>query len=118
MNKDFSIVQLMEKYKKDFSETWIEDEDWSSKEKESYLKCKNTIDSYSELFFVTFSYSILSGEFINKKDIINDTITQLQNITTKEYGSPTEDSALKKTIMDDFDILNKNIKYACLEEVK
>lgn len=115
MNKDFSIVQLIGKYKKDFSETWIEDEDWSSKEKESYLKCKNTIDSYSELFFVTFSYSILSGEFINKKDIINDTITQLQNITTKEYGSPTEDSALKKTIIDDFDILNKNIKYACLE---
>lgn len=54
MNKDFSIVQLIEKYKKDFSETWIEDEDWSSKEKESYLKCKNTIDSYSELFLSLF----------------------------------------------------------------
>lgn len=115
MNRDFSIVQLIEKYKKDFSETWTEDEDWSSKEKESYLKCKKTIDSYSELFFVTFSYSILSGEFINKKDIINSTITQLLNITTKEYGSPTENSVLKEKIMDDFDILNKNIKYACLE---
>lgn len=115
MNKVFDTEQLKREYKDKFPEDWLECEDWSEgKEKESYLKCKKVIDYYSELFFVTFSYSILSGEFINKKEKIEGTITYLLKIITREYGAPEITSTFKKKIVEQYDVLNKNIKSACV----
>lgn len=116
MIKEIDIEQLKREYKNRFSESWIANKDWNpANEKNSYSECKKLIDDYSELLFVIFSYSILGGEFIIKKDKIEGTIKYLLNITTKEYGSPIATaSALEAEIIDEFDILNKNIKLACL----
>ena len=114
---NFNIEKLTEEYENKFSDGWLEKVDWSEdKEKESYLKCKALIDSYSELFFVTFSYSILSGEFLDKKDIIDGKIKEITQATTKEYGNPIEGgSVFNKKILEEFDVLNKSIQSACLE---
>ena len=115
MSKVFDTELLKREYKDKFPEDWLESEDWSEgKEKESYIKCKNLIDSYSEFFFVTFSYSILSGEFINKKEKIDGNITYLLKIITREYGAPEITSTFKKKIVEQYDVLNKNIKSACI----
>lgn len=97
MTKKFNVDFLKSEYKKKFPENWIEKENWnSSEERKSYLKCKKIIDYFSELFFVTFSYSILSGEFIRKKTQINFTIDYLLKISTKEYGGLAEKSNFEK----------------------
>lgn len=55
MSKVFDTELLKREYKDKFPEDWLESEDWSEgKEKESYIKCKNLIDSYSELFLLPF----------------------------------------------------------------
>lgn len=116
MSKVFDIELLKREYKIRFSESWIAEKNWNSdKEKISYFECKTLIDNYSELLFVIFSYSILSGEFIIKKDKIEGTINYLLNITTKEYGPTEIASPLEAKIIDEFDVLNNNIKYACSE---
>lgn len=119
MNKDSIFIDKIKKnYKTSFPENWIDNGyDWHDVEssKRSYSQCKRKIKDFSELFFVNFSKSLLSGEYIENNKLIHSIIDYLIGHNEIEYTSSDESENLfKLKITDDFKSLMNNIKISSL----
>lgn len=106
MKNSSYIDSILSEYKKTFHQDWISKLDWSSNnESISYTEGKRLIDDFTENFFVAFSKSILSGDYIIKS---TGNIEELISICEEEMVYDTS-NPLKEDLQQSFVSFNKNI---------
>lgn len=108
MNRNISkyVQDIVLKYKITFTQDWIEKLEWNPSNKiNSYTEGKRKIDEFTEAYFINFSKSILSGDYIIKSlKNLNDLISLCEEEVAYDLNN-----RLKKDLQQYFVDFNKNI---------
>lgn len=104
--KSSYIDKILSEYRKTFPQDWINKSDWTvNSGSTSYTEGKRLIDGFTEEFFVAFSKSILSGDYILKStENIEELISFCEEEMIYDPNNP-----LKKDLQRSFVGFNKNI---------
>ena len=107
--KSTLINKILKEYQAFFSVDWIESLDWSDQTKSeiSYKEGIKHIDEFSESFFVAFSKSVISGEYLVRENLLQD-LKDFSSIVENDYP-PISASELKSKLYREYQRLDENI---------
>ena len=103
------IRKCIEAYLSTFPVDWIESYDWSDKKKfdEYHKDGVKKITNFIESFFIFFCRSIISGEYIIKKQIDKE-LEEICDIVSNEY-QPNDPILLKQQLYNEYQRLDENL---------
>ena len=108
MTKKTIIFECIEEYKNRFSMDWIESYSWEPlKEQKSYEEAIQKITEYVESCFITFSKSIISGEYILRRHIVEE-LEEFSKLVENEYP-PISASDLKSRLYTEYQRLDNDL---------
>lgn len=109
MKKTF-IRKCIEEYQKFFPVDWIEQLDWMDKTKyqSNYTSNVQRINTYIEISFISFSKSIISGEYVIKEKIKQD-LEDFLRLLENEYP-PINKPLIKNRLYVEYQKLDDNLQ--------
>jgi len=109
--EEHSFIQsIISEYKNAFAQDWIKGLDWSpNNESSSYTEGKRRIDDFSEVAFVTFSKSIIAGDYLTQPmDRLMFELKEFIDLCTDEL-LPATQNKLYSQLQSHFINLNHNM---------
>ena len=85
------IEESKQEYENNFPALWIEKYDWNDElsSKNSYETSMRKLKGFTEIFFLSFCKSILSGEYIKNRSKVQTSFDDIEDLIIHEYEDPT-----------------------------